>query len=79
MIAALKAAREIGVVTIGFTGTGGVAMKSLCDLMLVAPSNETAQIVLPYVPKPRTPRRNSMLSARAGSRPTHSASGSRRH
>jgi D-sedoheptulose 7-phosphate isomerase len=44
VIAALKAAREIGVVTIGFTGTGGAAMKSLCDLMLIAPSSETALI-----------------------------------
>ena len=44
VIAALKAAREIGVVTIGFTGTGGAAMKSLCDLMLIAPSPETALI-----------------------------------
>jgi len=44
VIAALKAAREIGVVTIGFRGTGGGAMKSLCDLMLIAPSGETALI-----------------------------------
>jgi D-sedoheptulose 7-phosphate isomerase len=44
VIAALKAAREIGVVPIGFTGTGGVSMKPLCDLMLIAPSPETALI-----------------------------------
>ena len=44
VIAALKAAREIGVVTIGFTGTAGTAMKSLCDLTLVAPAPETALI-----------------------------------
>ena len=44
VIAALKAAREIGVVTVGFTGTAGAAMKSFCDLMLIAPSSETAQI-----------------------------------
>jgi D-sedoheptulose 7-phosphate isomerase len=44
VIAALKAAREIGVATIGFTGTGGTTMKALCDLMLIAPSGETALI-----------------------------------
>lgn len=42
--AALLAARERGLITIGFTGTGGTALKSLCDLMLVAPSDETAII-----------------------------------
>jgi D-sedoheptulose 7-phosphate isomerase len=42
--AALLAARERGMITIGFTGTGGTALKPLCDLMLVAPSDETAII-----------------------------------
>jgi D-sedoheptulose 7-phosphate isomerase len=43
--AALLAARERGVVTVGFTGTaGGTKLKPLCDLMLVAPSDETAII-----------------------------------
>jgi D-sedoheptulose 7-phosphate isomerase len=43
--AALLAARERGVVTIGFTGTGGSAtLNPLCDLMLIAPSDETAII-----------------------------------
>lgn len=42
--AALKAARDAGVTTVGFTGTGGLAMKPLCDLLLVAPSDETAVI-----------------------------------
>jgi D-sedoheptulose 7-phosphate isomerase len=42
--AALLAARERGVVTVGFTGTGGIALKPLCDLLLVAPSDETAII-----------------------------------
>jgi D-sedoheptulose 7-phosphate isomerase len=44
VIAALKAARDMGVVTVGFTGMAGAAMTSLCDLMLIAPSSETAQI-----------------------------------
>jgi D-sedoheptulose 7-phosphate isomerase len=42
--AALLAARERGLVTIGFTGTGGTALAPLCDLMLIAPSDETAII-----------------------------------
>ena len=46
VIAALRAAREIGVVTVGFTGTapGAVAMRPLCDLMLAAPSDDTPLI-----------------------------------
>ena len=42
--AALLAARERGVITVGFTGIGGSALKPLCDLLLVAPSDETAII-----------------------------------
>ncbi len=44
IIAALKAAREIGVVTVGFTGSGPRAMAAFCDLCLCAPSDETPQI-----------------------------------
>jgi D-sedoheptulose 7-phosphate isomerase len=44
IVAALMAARAIGVVTIGFTGTKGTAMQPLCDHLLVAPSDETAII-----------------------------------
>ena len=44
IVAALKAARESGLVTIGFTGTRGLSMQPLCDLLLVAPSDETAII-----------------------------------
>ena len=49
MLAALKAAREGGLVTIGFTGTQGTALRELCDLCLVAPSNETAVIQQIYM------------------------------
>jgi D-sedoheptulose 7-phosphate isomerase len=49
VLAALKAAREIGIVTIGFTGTGGTAMQPLCDLILIAPSNQTAIIQQIYM------------------------------
>ena len=44
IISALKAAREAGVTTIGFTGTPGLSMQPLCDQLLVAPSDETAII-----------------------------------
>jgi D-sedoheptulose 7-phosphate isomerase len=44
IIAALKAAREIGLATIGFTGSGVRAMAPFCDLCLSAPSDETPQI-----------------------------------
>jgi len=45
VLAALKAARETGLTTIGFTGTAaGGAMTPLCDHCLAAPSAETPQI-----------------------------------
>lgn len=45
IIAALKAARDAGVVTVGFTGTAtNSAMKPLCDFYLAAPSAETPLI-----------------------------------
>jgi D-sedoheptulose 7-phosphate isomerase len=44
VLLALKAARESGVVTVGFTGSASGAMRALCDLVLAAPSEETALI-----------------------------------
>ena len=45
VIAALKAARDCGLTTVGFTGTAlGGAMAPLCDYYLAAPSTETPQI-----------------------------------
>jgi D-sedoheptulose 7-phosphate isomerase len=44
IIAALKAAREMGLTTVGFTGSGTRAMAAFCDLCLCAPSDETPQI-----------------------------------
>jgi D-sedoheptulose 7-phosphate isomerase len=46
VLAALRAAREIGVTTIGFTGTapGAALMQPLCDLVLAAPSGDTPLI-----------------------------------
>jgi D-sedoheptulose 7-phosphate isomerase len=46
VLAALRAAREIGVTAIGFTGTapGAALMQPLCDLVLAAPSDDTPLI-----------------------------------
>lgn len=44
ILAALKVAREQGLVTIGFTGTRGESMRALCDHLLIAPSDEAAVI-----------------------------------
>ncbi len=44
VLAALRAAREIGLVTVGFTGSGTNEMRGHCDQMLCAPSAETAVV-----------------------------------
>jgi D-sedoheptulose 7-phosphate isomerase len=44
VLAALRAAREIGVTTVGFTGSGGGEMRGLCDFICAAPSDDTALI-----------------------------------
>jgi D-sedoheptulose 7-phosphate isomerase len=43
VLAALRAARGLGLTTVGFTGSGG-EMRALCDLTVAAPSNDTALI-----------------------------------
>jgi D-sedoheptulose 7-phosphate isomerase len=42
ILAALRIARQRGLVTIGFTGSKGEALGVLCDHLLVAPSDDTA-------------------------------------
>ena len=44
IVAALKAARELGIVTIGFTRDAQTPMHGLCDLVLAVQSDETALI-----------------------------------
>jgi D-sedoheptulose 7-phosphate isomerase len=44
ILAALAAAREMGVTTVGFTGNREAPMAALCDHCLAAPSPETALI-----------------------------------
>ena len=41
IVAALKKARERGLVTVGFTGATGAAMGAGCDHLLIAPSDDT--------------------------------------
>ena len=40
----LRKARNLDIVTIGFSGQDGGEMQSLCDIMINAPSNNTARI-----------------------------------
>jgi D-sedoheptulose 7-phosphate isomerase len=44
IVAALKAARELGLVNVGFTRDAQTPMHALCDLVLAVPSDETALI-----------------------------------
>jgi len=44
ILAALRTARQRGLVTIGFTGSKGESLRSLCDHLLVAPSHDTPVI-----------------------------------
>jgi D-sedoheptulose 7-phosphate isomerase len=44
VIAALKAARAKGMITVGLTGRGGGAMAGLCDHLLAVASDETARV-----------------------------------
>jgi len=44
VVRALNKANEIGLTTIGFTGADGGEMNSVCDIMIKAPSDETARI-----------------------------------
>jgi D-sedoheptulose 7-phosphate isomerase len=44
ILLALQAAREIGLVTVGFSGAADTDMRALCQHFLAAPSRETAVI-----------------------------------
>ncbi len=41
---ALQTAKELGMITVGFTGEGGGKMKDLCDHLINVPSNDTPRI-----------------------------------
>lgn len=41
ILAALRTARELGVTTVGFTGTKGESMRASCDHLFVTPTDDT--------------------------------------
>jgi D-sedoheptulose 7-phosphate isomerase len=49
ILAALRRARELGLVTIGFTGTRGEALGSHCDHLFVSPSDDTPVVQQVYL------------------------------
>jgi D-sedoheptulose 7-phosphate isomerase len=49
ILAALCTARERGLVTIGFTGSNGEVLRTACDHLLVAPSDDTPVIQQVYM------------------------------
>ena len=49
IVAALRAARQRGLVTIGFTGSKGETMGALCDHLLVAPTDDTPVVQQIYL------------------------------
>lgn len=44
IVEAIKAAKERGIFTVGFTGAKGGIMKEMCDICICVPSNETPRI-----------------------------------
>ena len=44
VVKALQNAKEIGMVTVGFTGSKGGKMKEICDVMIQVPSDDTPRI-----------------------------------
>jgi D-sedoheptulose 7-phosphate isomerase len=49
IVAALRVARERGLVTVGFTGSKGEALGALCDQLLVSPSDDTPVVQQIYL------------------------------
>ena len=41
ILAALRTARDLGVTTVGFTGTKGESMRASCDQLFVSPTDDT--------------------------------------
>jgi D-sedoheptulose 7-phosphate isomerase len=49
ILAALRVARDRGLVTVGFTGSKGASLGALCDHLLVAPSDDTPVVQQIYL------------------------------
>jgi len=44
VVKAIQKAKELGMITVGFTGKDGGAMRDICDIMICAPSDDTPRI-----------------------------------
>ena len=44
VVKAMQKAKEIGMLTVGFTGENGGKMKAICDIMICVPSSDTPRI-----------------------------------
>ena len=44
VVSAMQKAKEIGMLTVGFTGKNGGKMKEICDIMICIPSDDTPRI-----------------------------------
>jgi len=44
VIRAIQKANELGMITVGFTGNNGGAMRDICDIIICAPSDDTPRI-----------------------------------
>ncbi len=44
VVKAMQNAKEIGMITVGFTGSKGGKMKEICDIMIQVPSDDTPRI-----------------------------------
>ena len=44
VVMAMQKAKEIGMLTVGFTGENGGKMKEICDIMICVPSDDTPRI-----------------------------------
>jgi D-sedoheptulose 7-phosphate isomerase len=44
VVKAMLNAKEIGMLTVGFTGSKGGKMKEICDIMIQVPSDDTPRI-----------------------------------
>ena len=44
VVKAIQKAKELGMITVGFTGKDGGAIRDICDIMICAPSDDTPRI-----------------------------------
>jgi len=44
VVKAIQKAKELGMITVGFTGKNGGAMRDICDIMICTPSDDTPRV-----------------------------------